>query len=142
MITVLEYIKNFKKQRGLYIIKPKDAELLKIICNKLNYKYQSNVAYVGKAELTKNSDLYKRSKQEMGWANFDSATFVRKIGTYLGYDIKDKKNKIIKNLTKEFICNNFTIECISLNLSENILEKEKEFIKKYKPCMNIKNNLL
>jgi hypothetical protein len=60
----------------------------------------------------KKSDLYKRSKQEMGWSNFEGATFVKKIGRYLDFDIKDKTNKKLQEATKQFICSHFTIECV------------------------------
>lgn len=136
MNEILEYLRNYKGKQGLYIIKPKSIELLRLICGKLKYDFTSDIAYIGKAELTKSSDLYVRSKQEMGWSNFEGATFVRKIGLYLDFDIKDKKNKILTGLTKAFICDNFTIECIIL--SEQIQNKETELIQKLKPCLNNK----
>jgi hypothetical protein len=58
----------------------------------------------------------------MGWSNFEGATFVRKIGKFLDFDIKDKKNKDLQEQTRAFICNNFTIECIEF--SENIQDIE------------------
>ena len=79
----------------------------------LHYEYVSEIAYIGKAELTKSSHLGKRAKQEMGWQNFEGATFVRKMGRYLDFDIKDKKNRDLKEQTKAFICSNFTIECVA-----------------------------
>lgn len=136
MDEILEYLKNYKGKQGLYIIKPKSKDVLMLICNKLKYDYTSDIAYIGKAELTKSSDLYIRSKQEMGWSNFEGATFVRKIGLYLDFDIKDKKNKSIRELTKNFICNNFTIECFIID--EQIQKNETEKIQKLKPCLNNK----
>jgi hypothetical protein len=58
---------------------------------------------------------------------------------FLNLDVKDKKNKILRETTKEFICENFTIECIEINLDENLLETEHKYILKYKPCLNVKN---
>jgi hypothetical protein len=107
---------------------------------KLGYIKKSDVAYVGKAGLTKNSCLYRRSKQEMGWSNFEGATFVRKIGLYLGFDIKDKRNKILKELTKSFICKNFDIELKEITTGKNLLQEETNLIEKLKPCMNDKKN--
>ncbi len=136
MDILLNYLKDFKGKQGLYIIRPKKIETLKAICEKLNYNYTSDIAYIGKAEITKTSHLGLRSKQEMGWSNFEGATFVKKIGIYLDLDIKDKKNKELREKTKLFICSNFTIECIPLDINENVLIKETEYIHSYKPCLN------
>ena len=131
---------NFKGKQGLYVIRPKMQSVLEEICKKLGYEYKSEVAYVGKAANTNSSDLFTRGKQEMGWSNFEGATFVRKIGLFLDFDIKDKRNKLLKDKTKQFICSNFTIECIEFSLDSNLLEKETEYIKKIKPCLNDKKN--
>jgi hypothetical protein len=138
METVLNYLKDFNRKQGLYIIRPKSQELLVLICKKLNYEYTSEIAYIGKAELTKTSHLSRRAKQEMGWSNFEGATYVRKMGRYLDYDIKDKRNKELKEQTKMFICSNFTIECIAFEDGVDIQQKETEYIKFYKPCLNDK----
>ena len=138
METVLNYLKDFKGKQGLYIIRPKSQELLVLICKKLNYEYTSEIAYIGKAELTKTSHLARRAKQEMGWSNFEGATYVRKMGRYLDYDIKDKRNKELKEQTKMFICSNFTIECVAFEDGVDIKQKETEYIKFYKPCLNDK----
>ena len=132
-MTILD---QYKGKQGLYIITPKSQELLKDICYKLNYNYSSEIAYIGKAELTKSSDLRNRARQEMGYANFEGATFVRKMGLYLGFNIKDKKNKILRETTKNFILNNFTIECITFE--NDIQDKETKYIQHYKPCLNVK----
>ena len=137
MQKIEEYLLEFKGVQGLYIIKPIDSEVLKDICLVLGYNFNSNIAYIGKAGLTKTSDLSKRAKQEMGWSNFEGATFVRKIGLYLGFDVKDKKNKVLKQKTKDFICSNFTIEC-KVFKNVNILDVETEYIQKFKPCLNVK----
>jgi hypothetical protein len=131
---------NFKGKQGLYVIRPKTQTILKEICEKLGYEYKSEIAYVGKAAKTKSSDLFTRGKQEMGWSNFEGATFVRKIGLFLDFDITDKRNKLLKEKTKQFICSNFTIECIEYSLDSNLLEKETEFIINFKPCLNDKKN--
>jgi hypothetical protein len=138
METILNYLNDYKGKQGLYIIRPKSQELLLLICRKLNYEYTSDIAYIGKAELTKTSHLAKRAKQEMGWSNFEGATYVRKMGRYLDYDIKDKRNKELKELTKLFICSNFTIECVAFEVGVDIQQKETEYIKHYKPCLNDK----
>lgn len=138
MEEILNYIKKFKGKQGLYIIRPKSQEILKLICQKLNYEYTGDIAYIGKAELTKTSHLALRAKQEMGWSNFEGATFVRKMGYYLGFDIKDKKNKELKEQTKMFICSYFTIECISFEESVDVQQKETEYIQRLKPCLNDK----
>jgi hypothetical protein len=138
METILNYLKDFKGKQGLYIIRPKSQEILKLICQKLNYEYTSDIAYIGKASLTPNSDLFKRGKEEMGWSNFDGATYVRKMGRYLDFDIKDKYNIELKEQTKMFICTYFTIECVAFEEWVNILQKETEYIQRYKPCLNDK----
>lgn len=136
MNEIINYLKTFKGKQGLYIIKCKSPELLQQICNKLDYNYSSDIAYIGKAEVKKTSDLYKRAKQEMGWSNFDGATFVRKIGMYLDFNILDKKNKTLREQTKSYICSNFTIECISFD--ENVQKIETEYIRNLQPCLNNK----
>ena len=138
METIINYLKDFKGKQGLYIIRPKSQELLILICEKLNYEYTSEIAYIGKAELTKKSHLAVRAKQEMGWSNFEGATYVRKMGRYLDYNIKDKRNKELKEQTKMFICSNFTIECVAFEDGVDIQQKETEYIKHYKPCLNDK----
>jgi hypothetical protein len=80
------------------------------------------------------------AKQEMGWSNFEGATFVRKMGRYLDFDIKDKKNKDLKEQTKAFICSNFTIECVAFEDGINVQLKETEYIQEFKPCLNHKKN--
>ncbi len=138
METVIDYLKAFKGKQGLYIIRPKSQELMVSLCKKLNYNYSSEIAYIGKAELTKSSHLANRAKQEMGWSNFEGATFVRKIGRYLDLDIKDKTNKDLKEQTKAFICSNFTIECVAFEDGINVQLKETEYIQEFKPCLNDK----
>ena len=138
MDTVIYYLKAFKGKQGLYIIRPKSQEFMVSLCNKLNYNYSSEIAYIGKAELTKSSHLANRAKQEMGWSNFEGATFVRKMGRYLDFDIKDKKNKDLQKQTKEFICSNFTIECVSFEDGIYVQLKETEDIQEFKPCLNDK----
>lgn len=138
MEAVIDYLKAFKGKQGLYIIRPKTQELMVSLCEKLNYNYKSDIAYIGKAELTKSSDLYNRAKQEMGWSNFEGATFVRKMGRYLDFDIKDKTNKDFQEKTRAFICTNFTIECIAFDEGINVQTKESEYIQEFKPCLNDK----
>jgi hypothetical protein len=138
METIINYLEDFKGKQGLYIIRPKSQELLRLICQKLNYEYTSDIAYIGKAALTKTSHLARRARQEMGWSNFEGATYVRKMGRYLDYDIKDKRNKELKEQTKIFICSNFTIECVAFEDGVDIQQKETEYIKHYKPCLNDK----
>ena len=135
-MDVDSYLMDFKGKQGLYIITPIDVKLLKDICNKLGYTYTSDIAYIGKAELKKSTDLRVRARQEMGYSNFEGATFVRKMGLYLGFDIKDKTNKDLKDETKKFIHKTFNIECIPLE--DNIQQTETEYIQKYKPCLNNK----
>lgn len=138
MEIINQYLKTFKGKQGLYVIRPKGENMLREICNRLNYDFSSEVAYIGKAELTKTSDLFKRAKQEMGWSNFEGATFVRKIGIYLGYNVKDKKNKQLRDQTREFICSNFIIECVTFDFGTDIQEMESKYISKYKPCLNVR----
>jgi hypothetical protein len=138
METVIDYLKAYKGKQGLYIIRPQSQDLLKLICKKLNYEYVSEIAYIGKAELTKSSHLGERAKQEMGWSNFEGATFVRKMGRYLDFDIKDKKNRDLKEQTKAFICSSFTIECVSFEDGIDVQLKETEYIQEFKPCLNDK----
>jgi len=138
MEKIINYLKDFKGKQGLYIIRPKSQELLRLICQKLNYEYTSDMAYIGKAALTKKSHLAVRAKQEMGWSNFEGATYVRKMGRYFDYNIKDKRNKELKEQTKMFICSNFTIECVAFEDGVDIQQKETEYIKHYKPCLNDK----
>ena len=135
-MDVDSYLMDFKGKQGLYIITPIDVKLLKDICNKLGYTYTSDIAYIGKAELKKSTDLRVRARQEMGYSNFEGATFVRKMGKYLDYDVKDKRNPVLRKNTREFIHNNFNIECIPLE--DNIQQTETEYIQKYKPCLNNK----
>ncbi len=135
-MDVDSYLKDFKGKQGLYIITPIDKKVLKDICNKLGYTYTSDIAYIGKAELGKSTDLKFRAGQEMGKSNFEGATFVNKIGRYLDYDIKDKKNKDLQEKTRKFIHNNFNIKCIPLE--DNIQQTETQYIQKYKPCLNNK----
>tara|TARA_R110000850_G_scaffold266787_1_gene397353 strand:+ start:10 stop:441 length:432 start_codon:yes stop_codon:yes gene_type:complete len=137
MDEIENYLLKFKSTQGLYFIKPLNIEVLKDICSVLHYSYTSNIAYIGKASLTKTSDLRNRAKQEMGWSNFEGATFVRKIGLYLGFDVKDKKNKLLREKTKEFICSNFSIECKVVE-TDNLQAIETEYIQKLKPCLNVK----
>jgi hypothetical protein len=82
--------------------------------------------------------LANRAKQEMGWSNFEGATFVRKMGRYLDFDIIDKKNKTLKEQTKAFICSNFTIECVAFDEGINVQVKETEYLQEFKPCLNDK----
>ena len=131
------YLSNFKNKQGLYFIKPLNIEVLKDICMVLDYNYTSDIAYIGKASLTRSSDLRIRAKQEMGWSNFEGATFVRKIGLYLGFDVKDKKNKVLREKTKEFICSNFSIECRVFE-TNNLQDIETQYIQKLRPCLNVK----
>ena len=133
-MDVDSYLKDFKGKQGLYIIRPKDQKILQKICDKLGYTKTSDIAYIGKAELGKSTDLRRRARQEMGYSNFEGATFVRKMGRFLDYDIKDKRNPVLKKNTREFIHKNFNIECIPLE--DNIQQTETEYIQKYKPCLN------
>ena len=138
MEAVIDYLKAFKGKQGLYIIRPKNQELMVSLCKKLNYNYSSEIAYIGLATITKDTNLFKRAKQEMGWSNFAGATFVRKMGRYLDFDIKDKTNIDLKEQTKAFICSNFTIECVAFEDGINVQLKETEYIQEYKPCLNDK----
>lgn len=81
-----------------------------------------------------------RAKQEMGWSNFEGATFVRKMGIFLGFDITDKTNAQLKEQTRKFICDNFNIQCIEHPLEDDLLFHEKELIRKLQPCLNDKKN--
>ena len=74
----------------------------------------------------------------MGWSNFEGATYVRKMGRYLDFDIKDKYNIELKEQTKIFICTYFTIECIVFEDGVDIQQKETEYIQRFKPCLNDK----
>jgi hypothetical protein len=58
------------------------------------------------------------------------------MGRYLDFDIKDKKNKDLKEQTRAFICSNFTIECITFDKGINVQSIESEYIHKFKPCLN------
>jgi hypothetical protein len=138
MQTVIDYLKAYKGKQGLYIIRPKSQELMVLLCEKLNYNYSSEIAYIGLATITENTNLFKRAKQEMGWSNFEAATFVRKMGRFLDFDIKDKTNKDLKEQTKAFICSNFTIECVAFEDGINVQLKETEYIQEFKPCLNDK----
>ncbi|GEL09861.1 hypothetical protein SAMN05192550_1122 [Flavobacterium glycines] len=138
MNPILQYLNTYRRKGGLYFIKPKDKEILQQICLKTGYTYTSEIAYIGKAEVTKTSDLFCRAKQEMGWSNFEGATFVKKIGLFLDFDVKDKKNKELREKTKSFIHSNFNIECIVFDENTNIQLIETEYIKKLKPCLNNK----
>lgn len=131
MELLICYLKKFKGQQGLYIIRPKNKDLLKQICKKISYEFTSDIAYIGKSK-----NLFKRGKEEMGWSNFEGATFVRKIGLYLDFDIKDKRNKVLRDQTRVFICSNFEIECIPFDNKINILCEETKYIKSLKPSMN------
>lgn len=137
---ILDYLHRFKNKHGLYIIKPRELEILVTICEKLNYEYKSNIAYIGKGARTRTSHLSKRAGQEMGWSNFEGATFVKKIGRYLDCDLKNKKDKEQQERTRRFICTNFKIECIEFPLETDLLKKETEFISEYRPCLNDKKN--
>ena len=118
---IIQALAPFRGKHGLYIIRPKTMEVLQDICNKLGYNYKSDIAYIGKRAKTKTSNLFVRGKQEMGWSNFEGATFVRKIGLYLDLDIRDKTNKELREQTKQFICSNFTIECIEFCYETELL---------------------
>jgi hypothetical protein len=135
---ILDYLSNYRGKNGIYIIRAKNKEVLSDICQKLNFEMSGDIAYVGKAKKTKSSDLFYRSKQEMGWSNFEGATFVRKIGMYLDFDIKDKTNKELQEKTREFICDNFTIECKIYSEDLNLLEIESQEICNLKSCFNVK----
>ena len=132
----MEELKKYKGKQGLYIITPKNKELLKDICDKLGYEYTSDISYIGKGEVKKTTDLYTRARQEMGYMNFEGATYVRKMGLYLGFDVKDKKNKDLQQKTREFILENFNIECIVLE--DNVQSMETKYIQELKPCLNDK----
>lgn len=139
---VNEYLCNprFDNQPGVYIIRCVDSDLLCKISTKLLIQPPSTsspphlCAYVGKA-----NNLKKRGKEEMGWANFEAATFVRKMGIYLGLDIADKRNKMLRDATRDFICSCFTIECIPLGVrGADLLMAEQFYIDCLRPCLNVK----
>jgi hypothetical protein len=142
-LILLEKLKAYKGKSGLYIIKPyaENNQILHKICKKIpEYSVTSDVAYIGKGFHFRTTDLYKRSKQEMGWSNFSGATFMKKIGKYLGFSEDDNYDKIKRNKTRHFIVDNFIIELITLKCSyEELLIKEKNLIKKMKPCFNNKH---
>lgn len=143
MTTIQDVLNNLEPYRGmhgLYIITPKNPNVLKEICLKLNYSFKSEIAYVGKGAKTKSSDLRNRAKQEMGWSNFEGATFVRKMGIFLGFDVTDKTNAQLKEQSRKFICDNFNIQCIEHPLEDDLLFHEKELIRKLQPCLNDKKN--
>ncbi|MGK0236402.1 MAG: hypothetical protein ACI9EK_002952 [Psychroserpens sp.] len=48
METVPDYLKAHKGKQGLYMIRPKNQDLMALLCEKLNYNYSSEVAYIGK----------------------------------------------------------------------------------------------
>ena len=64
---VINYLKLFRGQSGLYIIRAKKgkSEVLKNICQFNGFKYKSDVAYVGKGQCLKTTDLYNRTKHEV-----------------------------------------------------------------------------
>ena len=138
---VIDYLKLFKTDGGLYIISVKKNKLgeLKKICSKLEFEHKSNVAYVGKAAKLKTTNLYVRSRQEMGWSNFSGATFVKKIGKYLGVNVKLNRVKD-QQRTREFILDTFLIKCKVLPKGINLLEWETQHISRLKPCLNQKKN--
>jgi hypothetical protein len=141
--NLIQYLKKFKGKSGLYIIKvkPNKLHILEDISMKLfGYPPKSNIAYVGKGSCLKTTDLYSRSKQEMGWSNFEGATFMKKIGRYLGYKIEDKKNILARKNTREFIIQTFDVECIEHKTNESLLAWEREMIIKLKSCLNSNKN--
>jgi hypothetical protein len=141
-LKVIDYLKLFKGESGLYIIRAKKnkANVLKNICSILGLSFKSDVAYVGKGAKLKTTDLYIRSRQEMGWSNFSGATFVKKIGLYLGLDISDKNNKTLQLSTRSFILETFDIECKIVPAGKNLLTWETEQIKQLNACLNDKKN--
>jgi hypothetical protein len=141
--VVIDYLKKFRNKKGIYIIKSKKGKenVLKDICHKLSdFTYESNIAYVGKADCLKTTNLYLRAKQEMGWSNFVGATFMNKIGLYLEYGIKYKKSKKAKLNTRKFILENFDIKCKILPENKELLKWETENIGSLKPSLNSKKN--
>ena len=137
---VINYLKLFRGQSGLYIIRAKKgkSEILKNICQFNGFKYKSDVAYVGKGQCLKTTDLYNRTKQELGWSNFVGATFMKKIGFYLGFSEQDKKNKQAQLHTRNFIIDTFEVECKKLPLDKNLLAWETEMINSLGACLNSK----
>jgi hypothetical protein len=57
---------------------------------------------------------------------------------YLGFDNRDKKNKTLQDATKNFICDNFTIECVEIGTPETLHDIETEWIRRLKSCLNNK----
>jgi hypothetical protein len=143
-LKVIDYLKLYKGESGLYIIRAKKnkASVLKNICSKLGLPFKSDVAYLGKGAKLKTTDLYIRSRQEMGWSNFSETTFVKKIGLYLGLDVRDKNNKTLQLSTRNFIVETFDIECKIAPNSKDLLTWETEQIKQLKACLNDKKNNL
>ena len=142
---VIDYLKRFRQKRGIYIIKSKKGKkrILRDICRNLpDLVYKSNVAYVGKGDCLKTTDLYLRAKQEMGWSNFTGATFMKKIGIYLGYGEKYKTSRQAKRHTRRFILENFEIECKILPANYQLLKWETKNIKSLNPSLNSKKNKL
>ena len=139
---IIDYLKRYKGESGLYIIRIKKNKrgTLKKICSSIDLPYKSDVAYVGKGAKLKTTDLYVRSRQEMGWSNFSGATFVKKIGRYLKLDVLDKKNKMLQLSTRNFILETFDIECKILPKGKNLLDWETEHIKQLHACLNNKKN--
>lgn len=142
-LDLLEKLKVYKGKSGLYVIRPITEITLHKICQKIpQYTVTSSIAYVGKGFHLKTTDLYRRSKQEMGWSNFSGATFMNKIGKFLGFSSNDKYDKVKRDKTRRFIVDNFTIELIAFDCSyQELLIKEENLIKKLKPCFNNKHNL-
>lgn len=138
--SVLSYLKTYKDKQGLYIITPKNKEILNNICLKLGYECKSKIAYVGKSGLTKNTNLFKRPKDEMGWGNFEAATFVNKIVNFIDPEIKDKYSKILRQNTRKFILENFNIKCIIVENNIDVSLAETAMIKAIEPCLNDKHN--
>jgi hypothetical protein len=139
---IIDYLKFYKVESGLYVIRAKKSKsgVLEKICRKLGVEYKSNVAYVGKGAKLKTTNLYIRAKQEMGWSNFSGATFVKKIGVYLGLNVNDKKNKKSQMKARNFILETFDIECKILPREIDLLEWETTHIKRLKACLNGKKN--
>ena len=139
---IIDYLKFYKGESGLYVIRAKKSKssVLEKICRKLGVEYKSNVAYVGKGARLKTTNLYIRAKQEIGWSNFSGATFVKKIGVYLGLNVNDKKNKKSQLKARNFILDTFDIECKILPREIDLLEWETTHIKRLKACLNGKKN--
>ena len=132
---VIKYLSQFDGKRDLYIIKSKDAKVLETICKKLNKPFLSEIAYVGLGDNYNTSNLYLASRLQMGWSNFRGANFVKKIGNYLGFDTNELYNRE-NDKTREFICNNFDIECIIIEDNEDLKVAKAKYINKLKPCLN------